>query len=135
MRILVAGGAGYVGSALIPVLLEHGYKVDVIDLMWFGNHLPQEVRVLHKDLFSCTEEDLADYEQIIFLAGLSNDPMAEYDPSKNFVFNFSIPRSSPSDRDSTFSFRCPSMRGVRNRSTEPIPSPRRPATRPVSPWW
>jgi len=91
MRILVAGGAGYVGSALIPVLLEHGYKVDVIDLMWFGNHLPDEVRVLNKDLFSCTEEDLADYEQIIFLAGLSNDPMAEYDPSKNFVFNGALP--------------------------------------------
>lgn len=91
MKILVAGGAGYVGSAVIPVLLEHGYEVDVIDLMWFGNNLPKEVNVIQKDLFHCTEEDLSKYEQIIFLAGLSNDPMAEYDPSKNFVFNGALP--------------------------------------------
>lgn len=91
MRILVAGGAGYVGSALIPVLLEHGYEIDVIDLMWFGNHLPQEVRILQKDLFQCKEKDLQAYDQIIFLAGLSNDPMAEYDPTKNFVFNGALP--------------------------------------------
>jgi len=91
MKILIAGGAGYVGSALAPVLLEHGYEVDVIDLMWFGNHLPPTVRLCNKDLFSVKPEDLKDYEQIIFLAGLSNDPMAEYDPTKNFVFNGALP--------------------------------------------
>ena len=42
MRLLVAGGAGYVGSALIPRLLERGYTVDVVDLFWFGNSLPEE---------------------------------------------------------------------------------------------
>ena len=41
MRLLIAGGAGYVGSALIPKLLERGYSVDVADLFWFGNHLPR----------------------------------------------------------------------------------------------
>ena len=53
MRILVAGGAGYIGSKLIPVLLEHGYKVDVVDLLWFGNNLPDNVSVVKKDLFKC----------------------------------------------------------------------------------
>ncbi|MBW8016057.1 MAG: SDR family oxidoreductase [Planctomycetes bacterium] len=91
MRILVAGGAGYIGSYLIPVLLEHGYDVDVIDLMWFGNNLPEKVRVMKKDLFDCTESDLEIYDQIIFLAGLSNDPMAEFDPSMNFVYNGALP--------------------------------------------
>ena len=50
MRILVAGGAGYVGSALIPKLLERGYDVDVVDLFWFGNALPAEVRIINRDL-------------------------------------------------------------------------------------
>jgi nucleoside-diphosphate-sugar epimerase len=91
MRILVAGGAGYIGSALIPKLLERGYHVDVVDLFWFGNALPAEVGIVHQDLFDLQASDLKKYEQVIFLAGLSNDPMAEFSPSKNFVFNAAAP--------------------------------------------
>jgi len=91
MRILVAGGAGYIGSALVPALVEHGYEVEVIDLMWFGNHLPKEIKVAQKNIFDCTEDQLRGYDQIVFLAGLSNDPMAEFDPSKNFVYNAALP--------------------------------------------
>jgi nucleoside-diphosphate-sugar epimerase len=91
MRLLVAGGAGYVGSALIPRLLDRGYIVDVADLFWFGNNLPAETGLLNKDLFELTVEDLENYDQVVFLAGLSNDPMAEYSPSKNFVYNAAAP--------------------------------------------
>ncbi len=91
MKLLIAGGAGYVGSTLIPKLLDRGYKVDVVDLFWFGNHLPRQVGTLNKDIFQLTVEDLEPYDQVIFLAGLSNDPMAEYSPSKNFVFNAAAP--------------------------------------------
>jgi len=91
MRILVAGGGGYVGSVLIPKLLDRGYKVDVVDLFWFGNHLPQQTGILNKDIFHLSGEDLERYDQVIFLAGLSNDPMAEYSPSKNFTFNAAAP--------------------------------------------
>jgi nucleoside-diphosphate-sugar epimerase len=91
MRILVAGGAGYVGSVLIPKLLDRGYLVDVVDLFWFGNHLPEQTGILKKDIFHLTAADLRPYDQVIFLAGLSNDPMAEYSPSKNFIFNASAP--------------------------------------------
>jgi nucleoside-diphosphate-sugar epimerase len=91
MRLLIAGGAGYLGSRLIPGFLERGYKVDVVDLFWFGNHLPRQVGILNKDIFQLTTEDLEPYEQVIFLAGLSNDPMAEYSPSKNFIFNAAAP--------------------------------------------
>lgn len=91
MRILVAGGAGYVGSALIPKLLERGYDVDVVDLFWFGNSLPPEAGIVHRDLFDLQVNDLKQYQQVIFLAGLSNDPMAEFSPSKNFIFNAAAP--------------------------------------------
>src|SRR6202521_4557007 len=91
MKLLIAGGAGYVGSVLIPRLLDRGYKVDVVDLFWFGNHLPRQVGVLNTDIFQLTEEDLGFYDQVVFLAGLSNDPMAEYSPSKNFVYNAAAP--------------------------------------------
>ena len=91
MRILAAGGAGYLGSRLIPILLEHGYDVDVVDLLWFGNHLPEGVNVVQRNLFDCKVEDLKGYEQVVFLAGLSNDPMAEFSPALNFVFNAALP--------------------------------------------
>lgn len=91
MRLLIAGGAGYVGSALIPRLLDRGYKVDVVDLFWFGNHLPRQVGLLTKDIFQLSVEDLEPYDQVVFLAGLSNDPMAEFSPSKNFIFNAAAP--------------------------------------------
>lgn len=91
MKLLVAGGAGYLGSALIPRLLERGYLVDVVDLFWFGNNLPPDAGILNKDIFELTVSDLQGYDQVVFLAGLSNDPMAEYSPSKNFIFNAAAP--------------------------------------------
>jgi len=91
MKLLVAGGAGYLGSALIPRLLERGYLVDVVDLFWFGNNLPPDAGILNKDIFDLTVSDLQGYDQVVFLAGLSNDPMAEYSPSKNFIFNAAAP--------------------------------------------
>ncbi len=91
MRILIAGGAGYIGSVLAPLLEEHGYDVDVVDLLWFGDHLPDTVPVREQDLFSLDTPDLHGYDQLVFLAGLSNDPMAEYDPAMNFVQNGALP--------------------------------------------
>ena len=91
MKILVAGGAGYLGSVLIPKLMQRGYDVGVVDLFWFGNNLPPQVRIVHKDIFEISPADLEGYDQVIFLAGLSNDPMAEYSPNKNFIFNAAAP--------------------------------------------
>lgn len=79
------------GSVLVPRLLDRGYNVDVVELFWFGNHLPDQVGVLNKDIFHLSVEDLKPYDQVMFLAGLSNDPMAEYSPSKNFVLNAAAP--------------------------------------------
>lgn len=91
MKILVAGGAGYIGSMLVPALIEQGHEVKVIDLLWFGNHLPKKVHLEKRDLFSCTIDDFKGFDQVIFLAGLSNDPMAEYNPRMNFIDNGALP--------------------------------------------
>lgn len=91
MRILLAGGAGYIGSALATELLQLGHEIIVIDLLWFGNFLPKGIYVFQKDLFSCTQDDFKDVDQVVFLAGLSNDPMADFSPAKNFIYNGALP--------------------------------------------
>jgi nucleoside-diphosphate-sugar epimerase len=91
MRILLAGGAGYIGSVLVPKLLSRGYDVDVVDLLWFGNALPSGVRIVARDILEIGTADVQGYDQVVFLAGLSNDPMAEYSPGRNFVYNAACP--------------------------------------------
>ena len=81
MKILVTGGCGYVGSKLIPLLLEKKHKIINIDIQWFGNYLTK-----HKNLINI-KDDLANFEKykikkidtVIHLASVANDPMAEID--------------------------------------------------------
>lgn len=91
MRILIAGGAGYIGTLLAPRLAARGYDVTVVDLCWFGNHLPAELPVIRRDVLDLVESDLAGVDTVIFLAGLSNDPMAEFSPALNYVHNAAAP--------------------------------------------
>jgi nucleoside-diphosphate-sugar epimerase len=91
MKVLIAGGAGYVGSRLVPELLSRGYDVTVVDLFWFGNHLPGGVSYAAGDVFDEKVEYLRDYDVVIFMAGLSNDPMAEFSPAMNFISNAAAP--------------------------------------------
>lgn len=90
-KVLIAGGAGYIGSTLVPRLLERSYEVSVVDLLWFGNHLPAGVTVIERSVAQLTVDDLRGFDTVIFLGGLSNDPMAEYSPVENFVENGSLP--------------------------------------------
>jgi nucleoside-diphosphate-sugar epimerase len=39
MRVCVTGGCGYIGSVLVPKLLDAGHEVVVLDIQWFGDHL------------------------------------------------------------------------------------------------
>lgn len=91
MRVFIAGGAGYIGSRLVPFLEKDGHEVVVADLLWFDNFLPPSVKVLRKDVFELEEKDLWGYDAVIFLAGLSNDPMADYSPALNFISNGAAP--------------------------------------------
>src|SRR3990167_6244275 len=93
LRILVAGGAGFVGSRLVPHLASYGHEVTVVDALWFGNKIPPHARVEVKvgDLMALREGELRGFDQVIFLGGLSNDPMAEYSPRLNFISNSAGP--------------------------------------------
>ncbi len=91
MKILIAGGCGYVGSHLIPLLIERDYDIEVVDLLWFGNHLPRDIKVTKKNIFDLSIVDLEGFDQVIFLAGLSNDPMADFSPAINFKYNAALP--------------------------------------------
>jgi len=90
-KILLAGGAGYIGTELCKRLLKLDYMVTVIDDLWFGNHLDPKIELIKKDLFQVSHTELKGYDTVIFLAGVSNDPMAEFSPSENFIQNAACP--------------------------------------------
>ena len=56
-KILLAGGAGYIGTELCKRLLRLDYKVTVIDDLWFGNNLDPRVELIKKDLFEVTHNE------------------------------------------------------------------------------
>ena len=84
-RVLVTGGAGYVGCVLIKKLLEKGYYVRVLDQLIFGkeplleliSHPHCELHVGHVEDKYMVERCLENIDAIIHLAGLSNDPSCE----------------------------------------------------------
>lgn len=93
MRVLVAGGAGYVGSKLVPALLQAGYGVTVLDLYLYGRDVLQphpqlkEIKGDIRDL-GCVEESLEGCDHVIHLACISNDPSFELNPLLGKSINF-----------------------------------------------
>lgn len=87
--ILVTGGAGYIGSVLVPELVAIGERVRVVDTLWFGNPFPPHDRldVVEGDLRHPDPAWLEDVDAIIHLAGLSNDPTADFAPELNSESN------------------------------------------------
>src|SRR5436190_2812709 len=94
--ILVTGGGGYVGSALVPELLRHGYCVKVLDLFWYGEnvfgehneHLCLERVKLDIRDSAKLKEALAGVDAVIHLACISNDPSFELDPGLGKSINY-----------------------------------------------
>ncbi len=93
--VLVTGGAGYVGSILIPKLLAIGYKVKVLDLYIYGDTLHsaesdpnlQQVKGDIRDA-RLLAEIMPGCDAVIHLACISNDPSFELNPDLGRSINY-----------------------------------------------
>ena len=84
-RIFITGGAGYVGSVLVPKLLDLNYHVTVYDLFLYGedkldnhknlNKIKADIRSIDDIERSCKHHDV-----FLHLACISNDPSFELNP-------------------------------------------------------
>ena len=94
--VLVTGGAGYVGSALVPALLNADYAVKVLDLYLYGDDVLDAVKGNPK--LEQIKGDMRDHklleriipgcDAVIHLACISNDPSFELDPGLGKSINY-----------------------------------------------
>ena len=92
-KILVTGGAGYVGGVLIPRLLDKGYAVTVYDTMYYGSdHLPTHPRLkmVQGDIrhTATLAREFPGTDVVLHLACISNDPSFELDSSLSESINY-----------------------------------------------
>lgn len=91
-KVVVLGGAGYLGSVLVPLLIEAGYAVSVIDRFFFGRESLTAVagncELIEADTRWCAENIFDGAYAVLDLAALSNDPTSELDPERTYDINF-----------------------------------------------
>lgn len=87
MHVLVTGGAGYIGSTLVPTLLAAGHNVTAVDRFYFGEAPLAPVKAAFGDRLKLARADVRHTPASLFegvdamvdLAGISNDPACELD--------------------------------------------------------
>jgi len=87
-KVLVTGGAGYIGSVLVKLLLDRGYFVRVLDNLSFGGE--SIVELLNNDNFDFIKGDIRnredlkvameDIDYVAHLASIVGDPACAVDP-------------------------------------------------------
>lgn len=95
-RILVTGGAGYVGAVLCPKLLEAGYQVRVLDTCWYGSDVfpsiagEADFELIVGDIRNAEDVRMAleGCTDVIHLACISNDPSYDLDPKLGEEVNY-----------------------------------------------
>ncbi len=89
-RVLVTGAGGYIGTSLVPMLLNKGYAVRALDRFFFGEELlPNFPRLekIHGDSRRLTIEHFRDIDYVIDLVALSNDPSGERFEAATWAIN------------------------------------------------
>lgn len=90
-KVLVVGGAGYIGCILVEELLAKGYSVRVLDRLFFGREpirsFADRVELVEEDMRAVDESHMEDCGAVINIGGLSNDPTAEFAPRANEEMN------------------------------------------------
>ena len=87
-RVLVTGGAGYVGSVLVRDLLNLDYEVNILDLFIYGEDLinlskkDNRLRIFKGDIrdLDLMEKSVTNCDAVIHLACISNDPSFDLNP-------------------------------------------------------
>lgn len=93
VKIFITGGAGYVGSRLVPELLKDGHEVTVFDILYFGkNFLPLEntsLKVIKGDIRNQIklENSCENHDIFIHLACISNDASFQLDEKLSKTVN------------------------------------------------
>ena len=93
-KILITGGAGYVGSRLAPQLLKLGYSIRILDTLFYGSHhLPlsdSNLEILKADIRDVNHHQnfFEDVNTVIHLGCISNDASFELDETLSRTINF-----------------------------------------------
>lgn len=91
MRVLVTGGAGYIGSVLTPMLARQGYDVTVLDRFFFGRQsvddISDRVRLVKGDTRWVDPSVMRGVDAVFDMAALSNDPVGELNPKLTLEIN------------------------------------------------
>jgi nucleoside-diphosphate-sugar epimerase len=96
LSVLVTGGAGYIGSTLVPLLLDAGHDVTVVDRFYFGRASLADAAAQHGSRLRLVQADVRTMDPavlrgagaVVDLAGISNDPSCEIDPELTRDINF-----------------------------------------------
>ena len=94
MKVLVTGGAGYIGRILIPLLTSGGYDLTIIDRNFLSyddaekKYNELNCKFVKDDIRYFDPNILRGMDAVVDLAALSNDPSGEIDPVKTWDINY-----------------------------------------------